>query len=49
MSGNPRVQCRVSHQAKARLRAIAEERGVTESDLLKKLVDVALLQSMGTR
>ena len=49
MSGNPCVQCRVSREAKARLRAIAHERGVTESDLLKKLVDVALFQSLGTR
>jgi flagellar biosynthesis regulator FlaF len=31
-----------------RLHTIAEERGVTESALLKKLVDVALLQSTGT-
>ena len=29
------------------MHAIAHERGVTESDLLKKLVDVALLQSAG--
>ena len=48
MSGSPCVQCRVSREAKARLRAIAHERGVTESDLLKKLVDVALLQSTGS-
>jgi Bacterial mobilisation protein (MobC) len=32
---------------KMRLHAIAEERGVTESALLKKFVDVALLQSAG--
>jgi len=31
-----------------RLHAIAHERGVTESDLLKKLVDLALLQSTGS-
>jgi hypothetical protein len=31
-----------------RLHAIAEQRGVTESALLKKFVDVALLQSAGT-
>lgn len=30
------------------MHAIAEERGVTESALLKKFVDVALLQSAGT-
>jgi hypothetical protein len=48
MAGNPCIQCRVSREAKARLHAIAQDRGVTESDLLKKLVDVALLQSTGT-
>jgi hypothetical protein len=47
MAGNPCIQCRVSREAKARLHAIADERGVTESALLKKLVDVALLQSTG--
>jgi flagellar biosynthesis regulator FlaF len=31
-----------------RLHEIAEERGITESALLKKFVDVALLQSAGT-
>jgi len=31
-----------------RLQAIAHERGITESDLLKKLLDVALLQSTGS-
>lgn len=49
MAGNPCIQCRVSREAKARLHAIAHERGVTESDLLKKLVDVALFQSSDTR
>ena len=46
--GNPCIQCRVSPETKVRLRAIAEQRGVTESALLKKFVDVALLQSAGT-
>ena len=31
-----------------RLHAIAEQRGTTESALMKKLVDIALLQSTGT-
>jgi Bacterial mobilisation protein (MobC) len=48
MAGNPCIQCRVSYEVKARLHAIAEERGVTESALLKKFVDIALLQSAGT-
>ncbi len=42
------MQCRVSPETKMRLHAIAEQRGVTESALLKKFVDVALLQSAGT-
>jgi hypothetical protein len=46
--GNPCIQCRVSPETKVRLRAIAEQRGITESALLKKFVDVALLQSAGT-
>ena len=46
-SGNPCVQCRVSPETKMRLHAIAEQRGVSESALLKKFVDIALLQSVG--
>lgn len=46
--GNPCIQCRVSPETKVRLRAIAEQCGVTESALLKKFVDVALFQSAGT-
>ena len=48
MAGNPCIQCRVSHQTKVRLHAVAEQRGVTQSALLKKFVDGALLQSAGT-
>ena len=48
MAGNPCIQCRVSREVKARLHAVAHDRGITESDLLKKLVDVALLQSKGS-
>jgi flagellar biosynthesis regulator FlaF len=48
MAGNPCVQCRVSIETKVRLHEIAELRGVTESALLKKFVDIALLQSAGT-
>ena len=47
MAGNPCIQCRVSYETKARLHAIAEERGITESALLKRFVDIALLQSAG--
>jgi len=45
MSGSPCVQCRVSPEIKARLHAAAQHRGVTESVLLKRLVESALLSS----
>jgi predicted HicB family RNase H-like nuclease len=45
MSGNPCVQCRVSPEIKARLRAAAKQQQVTESVLLKRLVELALLSS----
>src|SRR6185437_5187702 len=45
MSGSPCVQCRVSPQIKARLHAAAEQLRVTESVLLKRLVESALLGS----
>lgn len=43
MSGNPCIQCRVSPETKARLRAAAEQRCITESALLKRLVESVLL------
>lgn len=43
MSGNPCVQCRVSPEIKARLQAAAEQQRVTESVLLKRLVESVLL------
>ena len=45
MSGSPCIQCRVSPEIKARLRAAADEQQVTESVLLKRLLGVALLSS----
>ncbi len=42
MSGNPCIQCRVSPETKERLRALAGEHQVTESVLLKRLVESAL-------
>jgi hypothetical protein len=42
MSGNPCIQCRVSPETKERLRALASEHQVTESVLLKRLVEKAL-------
>lgn len=41
------MQCRVSADAKARLRTLAQERGVTESALLQRLIELALLQGAG--
>ena len=47
MAGNPCVQCRVDPSTKTRLRAIAQEHQLTESALLKRLVETALLQLAG--
>src|SRR5947207_1706017 len=47
MAANPCVQCRVTPSTKTRLRAIAQEHQLTESALLKKLVETALLQTAG--
>src|SRR5215469_562940 len=47
MAANPRVQCRVTQETKDRLRAIASERQITESVLLKRLVENALLAVVG--
>lgn len=45
MSGHPCVQCRVSSEIKARLRAAAEQQRVTESVLLKRLLESALFSA----
>ena len=47
MAANPCIQCRVTPETKSRLQALAQQHHVTESVLLKRLVDVALLQSTG--
>ena len=47
MAANPCVQCRVTPQTKTRLREIAQEHQLTESALLKRLVETALLQTAG--
>lgn len=41
------IACRVSPEVKARVRVLAERQGITESALLKRLLDVAL-QGAGT-
>ena len=41
------MQCRVSAETKARLSVLANERGLTESALLHKLIELALLQTAG--
>ena len=38
MAANPCIQCRIDPQLKLRLRALAVQRGLTESGLLKRLV-----------
>jgi hypothetical protein len=47
MAANPCVQCRVTQQTKDRLRAIAQERQITESALLKRVLENALLPALG--
>ena len=47
MAANPCVQCRVTPSTKTRLRAIAQEHQLTESAVLKRLVETALLQTGG--
>src|SRR5947207_14223199 len=47
MAANPCVQSRVTPQTKTRLRVLAQERQLTESALLKMLVETALLQTPG--
>src|SRR6202035_225076 len=47
MAANPCVQCRVTPQTKIRLRVLAQERQLTESALLKRLVETALLHTAG--
>ena|SRR3977135_3898184 len=46
MAANPCVQCRVTPLTKTRLRAIAQEHQLTESALLKGLVETALLHDL---
>jgi hypothetical protein len=38
MAANPCIQCRIDRELKARLQALAAERGLTESAVLKRLV-----------
>jgi hypothetical protein len=42
MAGSPCIQCRIDPQIKLRLRAIAIQRGLTESAVLKRLVIAAV-------
>src|SRR5437879_1756033 len=45
MTAHPLIAARVTPEAKARLHALAQHHQVTDSVLLKRLVEVALLQS----
>ena len=47
MSGSPCIQCRVSPQTKAGLHALAQQRKLSDSAFLQKLVELALLQHAG--
>ena len=47
MAANPCLQCRVTPSTKTRLRSLAQERQLTESSLLKRLAETALLQTVG--
>jgi hypothetical protein len=42
MAASPCIQCRIDPQIKLRLQAIAVERGLTESAVLKRLVIAAV-------
>jgi len=47
MAANPLIAFRVSPETKASLHALAQLRGLTDSALLQKLVQMALLQHVG--
>lgn len=47
MAANPLIAFRVSPETKASLHALAQSRGLTDSALLQKLVEMALLQHVG--
>ena len=47
MNAHPLIAARVTPETKARLHALAQQHQVTDSVLLKRLVGMALLQTMG--
>lgn len=47
MNAHPLIAARVTPETKLRLRALAEQHHITESALLKRLIDLALLQTTG--
>ncbi len=47
MAANPLIAFRVSPETKASLHALAQSRNLTDSALLQKLVEMALLQHVG--
>lgn len=47
MAANPLIAFRVSPETKASLHALAQSRNLTDSALLQKLVEMALLQRVG--
>lgn len=46
MNAHPLIATRVTPETKARLRALAQQHQITDSALLKRFIDVALLQTM---
>jgi predicted HicB family RNase H-like nuclease len=47
MNAHPLIAARVTPETKARLHALAQQHQVTDSMLLKRLVEIALLQAIG--
>jgi Bacterial mobilisation protein (MobC) len=47
MVGSPCIQCRVSPATKAKLTSLARQHQLSDSALLKRLVEIALLQTAG--
>jgi Mobilization protein NikA len=47
MNAHPLIAARVTPETKARLHGLAQQHQVTDSALLKRLVEMALLQTMG--
>ncbi|TLZ07619.1 MAG: ribbon-helix-helix protein, CopG family [Gammaproteobacteria bacterium] len=47
MTADAYITCRVSSEAKARVRALARREGISESALVRQLLEVVLRTSLG--